>query len=187
MGIDAELYIRNVNMAEVDDEWLIIHSWYLQRAIGPKYFLFDIEEGQPCLIKHNDCIEIRICSRFYDIGYERGNIVIMCAIAEWCEVNIEGCSIYYGGDSGGVKLRLFDYRERERLRNHLYSVEGQDYFNRSLNSFRPPACKLCVNNQYNGNQYESGRDGLWGLFKCEACGIEIETHDGGKTYIEREH
>lgn len=141
----------------------------------------DTIEGEPweCLLR------VHLWGRYYGIGYERGDILTYCAIAEWIEVNIPGCTIYYGGDSSGVCAEPFDARARLALRRHLYSQQGRDYFNYG-NAFpndftiKPPPCGLCPGDQFLGTRFGWGQD--YAAYSCGGCGKTFETRDKGKTW-----
>lgn len=142
-----------------------------------------IAEGDECLLHLN------LWGRYYGPGYERGDILTYCAIAEWLEVNVPGCEVWYGGDSSGVCAEPFHDLKRRELRNHLYSKEGRDYF-RYDNHFmrddgipRPAACSLCPGGKYCGSRFGYGRD--YAAYSCAGCGDSVETRDGGKTWTER--
>lgn len=130
-------------------------------------------------------LQLNLWGRYYGPGYERGDILTYCAIAEWLEQNIHGCEVWYGGDSGGVELKRFDAEYREELRKHLYSEEGRDYFNYGFGAAncRPKACGLCPGGKYLGSQYGSGCN--YAAFNCAGCGKSVESRDNGKTWTEK--
>lgn len=132
--------------------------------------------GDECLL------EVSLGGRYYGEGYERGDILTYCAVAEWIEDNIEGAEVYYGGDSSGVLPERFDADRRLQLRKHLYSKAGRDYFRHDFGSTAttPPACSLCPSDQYRGSQYGYGQ--AYAAFHCSGCGKTVDTRDGGKTW-----
>lgn len=140
-------------------------------------------EGDECLL------QLSLFGRYYGPGYERGDILKYCAMAEWLEVNIPGCEVWYGGDSGGCCAEPFHELKRRELRNHLYGKEGRAYF-RHENPYierdgmpRPPACSLCPAGKYCGSRHGWGQN--YAAFHCPGCGDSVETHDSGKTWQER--
>lgn len=146
------------------------------------------DDGQVELNARRDevLLQVNLCGRYYGEGYERGDILTYCAIAEWLEQNIRGCEVWYGGDSSGVDLVRFDDDYRQGLRRHLFSPEGRDYFS-SFGSViggtapTPPACGLCPGGKYCGTQCGFGGNSF-AAFHCSGCGKGVKTDDGGKTW-----
>jgi hypothetical protein len=223
MGIDAEILVRNVPRSTVTDEWLKATSWDLCRSIGADKFFISADpkdtrlaiertgtryrddesqepgsvytqDGEPILAEGDECLlEVNVWTRYYGEDYERGDILTLCAIAEWLEFNIEGCEVWYGGDSSGVLAKPFHARRRMELRRHLYSSHGRDYYNdRSTFLMRdacdkPVACSLCPDGKYRGNRCGWGGSGnsVYAAFSCGGCGKVLETRDTGKSWAER--
>lgn len=151
------------------------------------------DSDKPIKAQGDECLlELSLWGRYYGEGYERGNILIYCAIAEWLEQNIRGCEVWYGGDSSGVCAKPFTDAMRRKLRRHLYSQHGRDYFNHEGMSggfpALPPACSMCPGGIYRGSQCMWG-GGLNNVttagFYCRGCGKGKETHDGGQTWVAR--
>lgn len=137
-------------------------------------------------------LELNLWGRYYGPGYERGDILTYCAIAEWCERHIPGI-VYYGGDSSGTDLVKFGADYRLMLRQHLYGPQGRDYFKENLGGLfgardaawpRPKACSVCPGGKYHGERH--GWGSTFASYHCSGCGKGVETHDSGKTYTERE-
>ena len=148
-----------------------------------------LQDGDSVLANEGECLlEVNLSGRYYGVDYERGNIIVYCAVAEWLEQNIEGCEVWYGGDSSGVLARKFDAAERNRLKAHLYSKDGRDYFQEyggmPTNNGKPPPCSLCPGGKYRGSQYGFGGNGSYAAFSCAGCGKSIETRDSCKTWQE---
>lgn len=134
----------------------------------------------------DECLlRLNLWGRYYGPGYERGDILKYCAIAEWLEQNIQGCEVWYGGDSSGIRIRKFDAAYREKLRKHLYTTKGRDYFNYGIGraECRPKACGLCPGGKYRGSQFGSGSN--YAAFHCAGCGKSVETRDNGQSWQER--
>lgn len=148
---------------------------------------YDSMEADPdeCLLK------ISLWSSYYGPGYERGDILSLCAIAEWCEINLPQCTVWYGGDADDV-VTLFDAQERWKMRKHLYSDQGRAYFNslwpllpdRERAGGGPPPCSLCPGGKYLGVQHGTGRNGQWAMYSCAGCGKSMATEDAGNTWAE---
>ena len=127
-------------------------------------------------------LKVRLATRYYGPGYERGDILTICAVAEWCEANIPDCAVWYGGDSSGVVAEPFGAAAREAMRQHLYSPKGRAYF-RHENPYMPPeknvpdlsSCKLCVPDRA-PNQYGFG--GNYAAWYCSGCGFYFIYRDG---------
>jgi hypothetical protein len=148
------------------------------------------DSDTPIKARRDECLlELSLYGRYYGPGYERGDILIYCAMAEWLEVNIPGCEVWYGGDSSGVCAEPFTEAKRRDLRNHLYGAQGRDYFNRDGWGGKPPvmpkACSLCPMDRYHGNQFGFGQHGAYAAFHCDGCGKSVETRDSGSTWTEK--
>lgn len=143
---------------------------------------------QPIRAAPGECLlSVSLYGRYYGPGYERGDILTYCAVAEWLEVNLPGrIEIWYGGDSSGICASRFDDAARRALRMHLYGEDGREYFRRGFGGaqFRPQACGLCPGNRYHGTQFGTGRNGAYAAFHCEGCGKSVKTEDCGKTWSE---
>jgi len=218
MGIDAEMLVRRVPRIAVTDEWLKETSWKLCKAIGAEHFFVEAgptprlaidrtltryrdadtpamgsvyqQDGDDVPAENGECLlELSLSGRYYGPGYERGDILAYCAIAEWLEANIEGCEVWYGGDSSGVCAEPFPEAKRRELKLHLFGKNGRDYFGHFENSGlfsdgckRPEPCSLCPRGQYRGIRNGFGRNGAYGVFHCAGCGKSVMTEDGGATF-----
>lgn len=132
-------------------------------------------------------LEVSLWSRYYGVGYERGDLLTICAVAEWCEANIPNAVVYYGGDSSGVCAEPFDAFARMKLRRHMYSQRGRDYFQRGIESrlkSLPPVCSLCPDDGPRFSQYGSGQE--YAAVSCAGCGENFETRDAGVTWTKLE-
>lgn len=154
--------------------------WPLGAAYNHSYGEVVEAESDECLLS------VSLWGRYYGPGYERGDPLIYCAIAEWLELNIPGCTVYYGGDCDGP-MEVFDADARLTLRQHLYSLQGRAYFTGFADgsNAKPPACSLCPNNTYCGYQTGSGLNGF-AAFYCRGCDCFTSTPDGGKTWERKE-
>lgn len=215
MGINAEILVRGVSRDVVTDDWLKEMSWRLCRSIGAEKFFIDADRGYPAISRtgtrwsededtepgtlywedaeepiratNGECLlQVHMWTRYYGIGYERGDLLTLCAIAEWFETNIEGCEVWYGGDSSGVCALPWPDEERKKLRQHLYSTHGRDYFHswcRRDEYGLPPACSLCPDGKYPGERFGAGNN--YASLCCGGCGKSHETRDGGNTWVEK--
>jgi hypothetical protein len=148
------------------------------------------DSDEPIKARAGECLlELNVFGRYYGKGYERGDILTYCAMAEWLEANVPGCEVWYGGDSSGVCAEPFTKAKREDLKALLYSQSGRDYFNYRLSLMpgekvpnQPPACGMCPGAVYHGTRCGYGRNGDYARFHCAGCGISVTTEDAGKTY-----
>jgi len=126
-------------------------------------------------------LRVSLWSRYYGVGYERGDLLTICAVAEWIEFNIPDCAVWYGGDSSGVLAEPFDAPARHKLKKHLFSLQGRDYFQHERRgSFpTPPPCSLCIPGEPRFDRHG------WGAtmaVNCGGCGKTFESRDSGKTW-----
>lgn len=157
MGIDATMLLR-VKGAPSDED-LKKWSWDLCNIVGADKFMLNREQGTsaitlsstyndedeplvapgrawvqdgPTLYANEDetFLEVHLWTRYYGVGYERGDLDTICNTAEWCERNIPNCEVWYGGDSSGIEVEPFPAEARNALKAHLLSPKGRDYFNR---------------------------------------------------------
>jgi hypothetical protein len=141
------------------------------------------QDGPPVYAKPGETLlEVSVWTRYYGEGYERGDILTLCAIAEWAEVNMQPCEVWYGGDSSGVCVARFDNARRSGLRAHLYGTAGRDYFKYDSDKARkhPKPCGLCIPDEPRFNQFGHGAN--YCAVSCSGCGKSFETRDGGATW-----
>lgn len=128
MGIDARMLWKIPG--EVTAESLLEWSWRLYDAFGTEAFcgpplsIIEDEYWQdgPSLHPPEDetWINVSLLTRFYGPNYERGNIITICAVAEWAEVNIPNVTVLYGGDSSGMCVEPFNQVDRAQMLMHFY-------------------------------------------------------------------
>ena len=153
-------------------------------APGKIYF----QDGPEILADEGECLlKANIWTRYYGEGYERGDLLFLCSLAEWIELNIDGAEVWYGGDSSGVLATPFPHDRRCELRRHLFSDSGRAYFGlfQNLAGGRgefgtPPACGLCPGGLYRGNRHGFGS--TFASFSCAGCGKTARTDDSGATW-----
>lgn len=203
MGIDAEMLVRTkepITNAEV-----LAWSRRLVASFGEEFFWFCHprsdravhETPRHCLaivdkmtqdgpdIYPGDgerFIRVYLTGRYYGVGYERGDLPKLIAIASWLEANIPGSSIWYGGDSSGVVLEPFGVFERAELFRHFCRDGREPFFGIPFgdpNEFPMPLrqCELC---QAPLVRYGSGHG--YGSYRCNGCGFKLRTNDGGKSW-----
>ena len=204
MGIDAVIEV-GVNR-EVSDDEIKRWSWLLAECIGARYFFIDKENGQGALsrskkeeygpwcskeeaVKHAEMLEVHTWSRYYGEGYERGDILTLCGIAEWCEANLPGAVVYYGGDSDEI-ITSWSEEERKKLRDLLYTSSGRAYFRGGFGldeypQATPPLCSLCIDSS-GFAQNAAGQGGKYIGVYCPGCGDSFTSRDAGKTWSKDE-
>jgi hypothetical protein len=123
-------------------------------------------------------LNVSVWTRYYGVGYERGDLLTLCAIAEWCECNIPNCEVFYGGDSSGVAAEPWTEEKRRELRKHMYSQAGREYFDRGA-EIHPDPCGLCVGS---GNFSQYGFGGNYAAVHCASCGKSFESRDNGANW-----
>lgn len=203
MGIDARMLLR-VRGNPTDDE-LKLWGYSLCSTIGAEHFFIDPKDGRGAIERADadsysglkgagkvyeqdgpdieaepgeTLLKVNLWSRYYGVGYERGDILTICGVAEWCEANIPGRAVWYGGDSSGVLAEPFPAPKRDALRAHFYSERGRDYFHGVSagvwgrnGAEGPPVsdCRLCPAGAA-PQKFGGGGPGDWRLFDCSGCG-----------------
>lgn len=126
--------------------------------------------------------KLAIRTRYYGVGYERGDAIFLLALAEALEHLIPPGEVWYGGDSSGVCAAPFNKRERAALREHFFAYDHAPY-SRHVNEYMtsdkfddmaPPRCSLC---QHDMQRYGFGNE--YASYSCE-CGERVVMR-GGKT------
>ena len=142
------------------------------------------EQDPPIIASENEwLLEVNLMTRYYGEGYERGDLLMICATAEWCEANLPGAEVWYGGDSRAIEP--FPTSRQVALRQHLYSRKGRDYFDYGLRVEAPKPCGLCRTKNGEFSQYSWG-PGNGGRVICRGCGKHFQTEDGGVSWVEFE-
>ena len=212
MGIDARILLRLPY--EPTEDQLRRWSWYVCETFGADKFMvanrlkqtdsdWNYQDDQPGVFERltvyqqdgpdvvapsdGALVLVRVYTRYYGVGYERGDLLFLCALAEWVEQNIQGCEVLYGGDSSGVCVAPWPAEERERLRCHLYSPDsGRAYFSGWESEIvrddpRPDVseCKLCIPGKRPA-RYGSGAS--YAAYHCHGCGLYFKTQDGGASW-----
>lgn len=148
------------------------------------------QDGPDVIAEIGECLlQVHLFDRYYGVGYERGDLLTQCGIAEACEVIVPGCEVWYGGDSSGVLLHPWPDEVRRDLRRHLYSPQGRDYFKESDllkgssarrgEEWEPPRCALCASTPMERFGYGNG----YGAYSCLSCGQRLMTKDAGMTWM----
>lgn len=140
-----------------------------------------MQDGDPMFAEPGETLlKVSLWTRYYGPGYERGDILTICAIAEWIERSMQPCEVWYGGDSSGVLAEPFGEKRRQELRAHLYGKNGRDYWGTFPT---PKPCGLCVPGENRFNRH--GWGGNYVAVSCGGCGKSFESRDGGANWSER--
>lgn len=132
-------------------------------------------------------LKVSLWTRFYGEGYERGDILTICAVAEWIEQNMQPCEVWYGGDSSGVCAEPFPKERREELRALLYSQNGRDYFRfgaEGTSRIHPAPCGLCIPGEPRFSQCGWGQDYM--AVHCQGCGKTFEKRGNDPWKVSKE-
>lgn len=207
MGIDARIFVK-AKRQFTDDEVRRL-SYEVGLAFGADKFMRsegnkNKETGEVYWLPHHNIsrndkieqdgpdeipregeqiLEVHVFTRYYGVGYERGDLPFLISIAEWLDRKVPGGTVLYGGDSSGVCAEPFGPEQREALWDHFASDKGRAYFthtNPFMQGLPPlPACDLC---KVPMPQFGYGPGKLCGSFYCGGCDTRKRTADGGKTY-----
>lgn len=210
MGIDAEIFVKTTHIPTQEE----LEEWRckLGDAFDPENFL--IGTHQPALevvsavyqdsfeepeLKPKEgevFIKVNIWSRYYGIGYERGDYPFIYTLIRWLEANIPEAVVYYGGDSSGCLFEHFHREKREHLMDHFLRsghAPYRDYFDPSggqgklgnLKHVARPVCPRGGCGPKSLRQYGFGAQYI-GL-NCVACGLDVWTEDNGGHWFAGKH
>ena len=144
------------------------------------------QDGDPIFAEPGETfLGVSLWTRYYGPGYERGDILTICAVAEWSETNMQPCEVWYGGDSSGVCAAPFGPTEREAMRKHLYGTQGRAYFaefDERATSPTPEPCGLCVPGENRFNRCGWGDSYI--KVHCAGCGKSFVSNDNGASWAE---
>jgi hypothetical protein len=196
VGIDAEMFVRV--KGEVSDDYVRRLAWEMGGAFGPDKFWIDERHDRRALrvvdVHTQDgpdivpgpgetFVRVSLWCRFYGVGYERGDLPFLIAVAAWLEerfaLDKREAAIWYGGDSSGACAEPFGPDEREALFQHFVKHGHRPYLDDRRSTH---LCSFCL---------EPMREYGWGPFNkvqaiCGGCGKEEETTDGGATWTKTE-
>ncbi len=214
MGIDARILLKITGPTPTPEQ-IALWSWDLCAAIGADKFWTNKEtkkyaialtedyeeqgregkvyfqDGDTVIAADNETmLDVSLWTRYYGIGYERGDVFTICNTAAWCEQNIPNCTVYYGGDSSGVEAEPFHKGARDALLAHKFGPHGRDYYQEE-NPFmekpheygKPPPCSLCVPKR---GMSRYGWGGNYAAYHCAGCNESFETRDGGATWTKKD-
>lgn len=120
---------------EVDPAWREHFRTRLTPGLNRQVYF---QDGDPVIARDGEqLIEVHLSGRWYGRNYPRGNPIVYALVARHLEERIPSSEAWYGGDSSGVTLELFDADERTELIQHFVDlVESEE----SKAEFDCPAC-----------------------------------------------
>ena len=184
MGIDAEMAVGIEEPLSTEKVKLL--AFRLAEAFGASNFALwaDEEDVRRALNirtaknihagpkRHKQILSISLCGRYYGIGYERGDLPLYLAIARWLRSNIEGATVYYGGDNSDTLKELTPTKE-SALWARFASCGHIPYTGAFDKEHDGPLCNAC--------EVPMGRYG-WGdnyaAWRCAGCGKQLEKKGG---------
>lgn len=200
MGVDAQMLVRSIPPLP---ESAVLHlSYRLCEAFGHEHFSIvhpgnkygwatrhalsiveSYDQDGPTLFPRQgeQFIEVHLRTRYYGMGYERGNLPLILGVADWLERNIRHARILYGGDSSGVIAAPLTSAHRELLLAHFCSVGHVPYATFGGSNETGPSCPLCKE-----PTHRFGWGKSYGMYACLGCDWKVETRDGGITFTEGE-
>lgn len=126
-------------------------------------------------------IQAHLWSRWYGVGYERGTWPVIRATIEFLEANLDGCEVWYGGDSSGVLAQRYDAAARELLNRH-YLLHGHEPYRSGFSVLGPGAaqvCDFCAGRPMNN----VGRGQDRAFWECDGCGEKRIVHSDGRAEV----
>jgi hypothetical protein len=179
MGVDAILVVQA--KSPISDSYRLQVSREMASAFGTEHFWIarptkKHPEGRHALTFRDVRSELEVSwlMRYYGPGYERGDIVIILAVAQYLKASFPLAKILYGGDSDMV-LEELTAEKRTELWKHFVHV-GHRPYRHGFSSFlkiQPPDCDFCKWPMFN-----YGGGGNREFFGCDGCGRKVETTDG---------
>lgn len=125
-------------------------------------------------------LRVYIASRFYGPGYERGNLPLILAIADFLRRLTDG-EVWYGGDSSGICAQPLNNEYRAELWEHFVKHGHAPYFSDFGGEGIPrPHCAMCGNAPM--RFFGTGQMGKRAAASCSGCGAQVETIDGGDSW-----
>jgi len=183
MGVDAWMFVRlNRKVTDVQiKQW----SYQMCEAFGREWFWIEKEKDRHAIWEIEDLEEwyglvarpgetvlnVDLTFRYYGPGYERGPFYLIYTLAIYLEKLLDG-EVWYGGDSGGETLDIFDHDRRESYMEHFVKNGGRPY-RQGFSLSSSPEIYLCGFCQGPYVTYS------WGPFdarraKCPGCHDEVE-------------
>lgn len=179
MGVDAVIILKYKDSPTQKDlktlQYNLLHRFdrslfYWERDGKPFDFLKNIDREQlEYRLTHenfspNKFYEIEMMSRYYGVGYERGDGLQISGLLLYLTREHKELSVFYGGDSG--TLSRYSEEDALDLLNYFLKEGNLPYANRPESI--SPSCSFC---DIPMSRYGFG--GSYAAFKCSGCGGEI--------------
>lgn len=213
MGIDAEMFVR-IRGAVPDAKVRLLRTRMVSAFGADRFWIFrdDAHPDRPAPIDHQEewppqhamervavyeqdgpdivpepgetFLRVYPATRYYGVGYERGDLGFLCNLASWLEAATGGV-VWYGGDSSGVTAKPFGPAERAALWDY-FCTKGHDPYRAEWGALgdahdsTPMLCTFC--------EVPMTRNG-WGQtyvgYDCYGCGERLESRDNGVTFTRK--
>lgn len=187
MGVDAEMLVKTwLPVSALNMKHL---SWDLAQRFGcdvfwinpPDHRAVEIvssysQDGLDIVPEAGETfVKVHLWTRYYGPHYERGDAVLIIAVARYLEKTLAPCAVFYGGDSSGVCAEPFDAAARDKLWDH-FAEHGHWPYQSYFGTHAPPApvCDFCDHKMVNSG---------WGPdadhYYCIGCGRHTDRKRDG--------
>jgi hypothetical protein len=122
-------------------------------------------------------LQVYPATRFYGIGYERGDLPFLLSLARFLR-DITGGEVWYGGDSSGECAQPLTSEYEATLWKHFVTTQHTLY-ERPFGGegITPPKCGFC-----GGHPMRPHGCGSVIPYVCRGCGNRVQTKDRGATF-----
>lgn len=127
-------------------------------------------------------LEVHLSGRYYGLDYERGNWPLFDSIRKWLQARIPESRVFYGGDSSDV-LDEMTPAFCDDLWRHFATVGHTPYTNAFNRGGKARICAFCADRPMDA--YGSSGNGHYAAYRCDGCGLDEVTRDGGATWMSR--
>ena len=128
------------------------------------------QDGDPVVADEDEqFLNVGLRTRYYGVGYERGDFPFLFLLSEWLEVQIPGGEVWYGGDSSGVLAEHFDATGRRVLLAYFFRVGHAPYEGGFGMGGEKVPCGFCDGAPMNDNGGGRGH----GFHSCGGCGYQV--------------
>jgi hypothetical protein len=182
MGVDARMKVHlkePVNSEKLQElSYIFGSAFHCHLMIGMNQEIWhkplDYNSDWDGSERNEMILNVPLSGRYYGPGYERGPIMDYIIIAEFLEMLIPNCEIYYGGDSSD-ELELFNTDARRKMMQYFIRNRGRDNYVRSFkikNDSKSPICPVCK-----VEMVQSGWGHKYSYFSCMGCGWQHSERD----------
>ncbi len=142
-----------------------------------------LQDGEKIYPKNGEIfIRVYLQGRYYNVGYEYGDLPFYINVAEWLESRLPEAEVWYGNDFSGPCIIHFDSLARIELWKHFCNVNHtpySDYLEEDRFDIINPTCDLCKKKLH---KYSWGNQNNFATFSCSGCGLKVETIDNGQSF-----